>query len=103
MGEVEIASYWAGELGASPGPSLQKVDQWVPGMLVAAMKEGPDPNATIRLAPVAARRLTGERAQEVSAKTEPIAPRVAEPSASMDSERREAGPGMERVGAFTVR
>jgi D-amino peptidase len=114
VGEMEIAAYLAGELGipwiftSGDLHACREADEWVPGITVAAVKEGLGTNAAIHLAPVDARKLIKAKVQEAVANASRIEPLVAEPPVTLEIERREPGPaelgpGAERVDAFTVR
>ncbi|MGI6209395.1 MAG: M55 family metallopeptidase [Anaerolineae bacterium] len=114
VGEMELAAYLAGELGipwiftSGDLHACREAEEWVPGMVSAAVKEGLSELAAIHLAPVDARRLIRERIQEAVAKAGEIKPLVAQPPVVLEIERREPGPlevlgDGERVDAFTVR
>ena len=114
VGEMELVAYLAGDLGfpwiftSGDSHACREAEQWVPGIVTAAVKEGLSDLSAIHLAPVDARKLIRERIREAVAHAGEVEPLVAKPPVVMEVENREPGPvtlrpGAERVDAFTVR
>lgn len=114
VGEQQQAAYLAGELGIpwifSSGDlhACREAEEWVPGIVTAAVKEGLATLCAIHLAPVDARKLIRERIALAVAKAGEIAPLVASRPATYEFRQRKPGPesvnpGGERIDAYTVR
>jgi D-amino peptidase len=114
FGEMEQAALLAGELGipwvftSGDAHACREAEEWVPGMVTAAVKTGLSTTSAIHLAPVDARDLIRERVQEAVARADEIAPLTLEGPPVMEIVREEPWPaqiraGAERVDAFTLR
>jgi D-amino peptidase len=114
VGEMELAAYLAGELGipwiftSGDLHACKEAEGFVPGMVVAPVKEGLSTYCAIHLTPHDARKLIRERVKEAVARAQETQPLRLSYPVTLEIERRApgpetVGPGGERVDAFTVR
>ncbi|MEE2832314.1 MAG: M55 family metallopeptidase [Candidatus Latescibacterota bacterium] len=107
IGEMQFAAYQCGQFGVpwiyTSGDlhACRESEQWVPGIVTAAVKEGLSEQCAIHLAPVDARALIRETIQEAVAKFSQIAPLVADTPVALEIQQPEPWPE-ERVGAVRV-
>ena len=114
VGEMEIAAYLAGELGipwtftCGDGYACREAEEWAPGIVTAAVKEGLSELSAIHLTPVDACTLIEEQIPHSVAAAGEIAPLIADSPVTLEIQREEPWPantreGAVRVDAFTVR